>query len=111
MKNKKSDQRRFLRITRPGTIALWQGRQAELLSSRDLGPGGVFIYSAEMAKTGKLLTLRIHLNESRGITVLAKVVRQAQPHEPQGYAVEFMDISFADRQILSKLVQPQAKAA
>lgn len=107
----KQDQRRFLRISRPGTIALWNGRQAELLSSRDLGPGGVFIYSAESAPIGKLLTLRIHLDPGHGITVLAKVVRQAYRRENSGFAVEFVDISFRDRQILSQVVQTEAKAA
>ena len=106
-----NNQRHFLRITRPGTIALWNGRQAELLSIRDLSPGGVFIYSSMPKKIGAFLTLRIHLSDSRGVTVLAKVVRQAQAHEYDGYAVEFIDISIQDRQHIHDIVNFEAKAA
>ena len=106
-----SKQRRFDRSNLQGTVALWRGRQSELMQISSISAGGVFVRSAEPEPLGRLLTLRVHLPNQHGVTVLAKVVRQSQRREASGFGVQFVDISLRGRQAITALVEQQAMAA
>lgn len=81
----------------------------------EIGPGGIFLETADPVEEGSLLTLRVTLPIGRSFTVLGRVVRTVRGSwaklRKTGMGIQFLDLSASDREAVLDYVEARVASS
>lgn len=109
-------QREFPRAPLSEIVRFFDWNEPFDAQATEIGGGGLFLQTERPIAEGSLLTLRVKLPAGATFTVLGRVVRTVRGGwgrlRKPGLAIQFMDLSAADRQsVLAYVARPTAQAA